>query len=75
MPFFAKPIAKAHLGQGEVGVHQRRTSQAISNYMEAELGKSEWFAGDEFTGADIQMSFVVEAAQRARRARCKAVRS
>ena len=30
--------------------------------MEAELGKSEWFAGDAFSGADIQMSFVVEAA-------------
>ncbi len=34
--------------------------------MERELTKSEWFAGDEFTAADIQMSFPVEAsAQRA----------
>ena len=31
--------------------------------MEGELGKSEWFAGDAFTGADIQMSFPVEAAR------------
>jgi glutathione S-transferase len=30
--------------------------------MEAELGKSEWFAGDTFSAADIQMSFPVEAA-------------
>jgi glutathione S-transferase len=30
--------------------------------MEDELGKSEWFAGNAFTGADIQMSFPVEAA-------------
>lgn len=30
-------------------------------YMEAELGKSPWFAGPEFTAADVQMSFVVEA--------------
>ena len=29
---------------------------------EAELGKSEWFAGNEFTVADIQMSFPLEAA-------------
>jgi glutathione S-transferase len=34
--------------------------------MEAELGRSEWFAGSEFSAADIQMSFPVEAsAQRA----------
>jgi glutathione S-transferase len=31
-------------------------------FWESELEKSEWFAGDEFTGADIQMSFPVEAA-------------
>ena len=30
-------------------------------YWESELGKSEWFAGQEFTGADIQMSFPLEA--------------
>jgi glutathione S-transferase len=34
--------------------------------MEAELGRSEWFAGNEFSAADIQMSFPLEAsAQRA----------
>ena len=31
-------------------------------FWEAELSKSEWFAGDEFTAADIQMSFPLEAA-------------
>ena len=31
-------------------------------YWEGELGKSEWFAGNEFTAADIQMSFPLEAA-------------
>ena len=36
------------------------------DFMETELGKSEWFAGDEFSAADIQMSFPIEAsAQRA----------
>lgn len=30
-------------------------------YMEAELQKSPWFAGSDFTAADVQMSFVVEA--------------
>jgi glutathione S-transferase len=31
-------------------------------FWEAELGKSEWFAGNDFTAADIQMSFPLEAA-------------
>jgi glutathione S-transferase len=31
-------------------------------FWESELGKSEWFAGNEFTAADIQMSFPLEAA-------------
>jgi len=32
------------------------------NYFEAELGRHEWFAGDCFSAADIQMSFPLEAA-------------
>ena len=31
------------------------------SYLEAELGRHTWFAGAEFTAADIQMSFPVEA--------------
>lgn len=38
---------------------QLRTHMA---FWESELGKSEWFAGSEFTAADIQMSFPLEAA-------------
>lgn len=30
--------------------------------MEAELAKTRWFAGDEFSAADIQMSYPIEAA-------------
>jgi len=30
--------------------------------MEAEIGKNTWFAGNEFTAADIQISFPLEAA-------------
>jgi glutathione S-transferase len=30
--------------------------------MEAELSRSAWFAGAEFSAADIQMSFPIEAA-------------
>jgi glutathione S-transferase len=31
------------------------------DFLEAELGKSEWFAGDEFSAADVMMSFPIEA--------------
>ena len=31
------------------------------DYVEGELAKSTWFAGEEFTAADVQMSFPVEA--------------
>jgi glutathione S-transferase len=61
MPFFAKPIAKAiadNVLASFVGPNLNRQL----DFMEAELGKSEWFAGSEFTGADIQMSFPLEAA-------------
>lgn len=34
------------------------------DFMEAELGRSAWFAGEEFTAADVQMSFPVEAARK-----------
>jgi glutathione S-transferase len=32
------------------------------DFMEAELRRSAWFAGNEFTAADVQMSFPLEAA-------------
>ena len=61
MPFFVRPIAR--------GIAQKVRSSFIVpqinrqlDYMESELGKSEWFAGDEFSAADIQMSFPLEAA-------------
>jgi len=61
MPFFAKPIARGiarKVQRGFIGPNLER----IVAYMEAELGRCEWFAGDAFTAADIQMSFPVEAA-------------
>jgi glutathione S-transferase len=38
-------------------------------FLESELAKRDWFAGAEFTAADIQMSFPLEAAARPRAAR------
>ena len=33
------------------------------DYLEGELSKAEWFAGTDFSAADIQMSFPLEAAR------------
>jgi glutathione S-transferase len=60
MPFFVRPIARGICKKVlETFVEpQLRTHQ---EFMEGELAKSTWFAGEEFTAADIQMSFVLEA--------------
>ena len=65
MPFFAKPIARGIANKVLAAMVDPNLKRQL-DFMEAELGKSEWFAGDEFSAADIQMSFPVEAsAQRA----------
>jgi glutathione S-transferase len=65
MPFFAKPIARG-MSNKVLALMVDPNLKRQLDFMEAELGKSEWFAGGEFSAADIQMSFPVEAsAQRA----------
>jgi len=61
MPFFVKPIAKgiAHKVRHDFIDPQLRLHL---DYLESELARSEWFAGEAFSGADIQMSFPLEAA-------------
>ena len=61
MPFFAKPIANAIAGKVKSSFIAPQIKTHL-DFMESELSKSRWFAGDEFSGADIQMSFPVEAA-------------
>lgn len=65
MPFFAKPIARGISRKVKTAMVEPNLKRHL-DHMERELTKSEWFAGSEFTAADIQMSFPVEAsAQRA----------
>lgn len=61
MPFFVRPIAHAIVSRVQSSFIEPQIRQHL-DYMEAEIGKSTWFAGDEFTAADIQMSFPLEAA-------------
>lgn len=62
MPFFAKPIARAIAQKALKGFVMPQINSHL-DYMEAELGPSPWFAGAEFTVADIQLSFPLEAAR------------
>ena len=61
MPFFAKPIAKAISKNVKASFIDPQIKSHL-DYIESELGKSTWFAGGRLTGADIQMSFPLEAA-------------
>ena len=61
MPFFVKPIARGIAQKVKASYILPQIKQHL-DYLEAELGKAKWFAGDVFSAADIQLSFVLEAA-------------
>ena len=61
MPFFVKPIARGISAKVQAMMVTPNLTRQL-DFMESELGKSEWFAGAEFSAADIQMSFPLEAA-------------
>jgi len=61
MPFFARPIAKRPV-KAVRGGYLDQTTRVLFDHLEAELEKSPYLAGAELTGADIMMSFPVEAA-------------
>jgi glutathione S-transferase len=61
MPFFVKPIAKA-ISAKVLSSFVTPNIERQLDFMEAELGRSTWFAGKDFSAADIQMSFPLEAA-------------
>jgi glutathione S-transferase len=62
MPFFARPIAR-RISEGALANFVTPNLERHLDYLEGELGKSAWFTGNEFTAADIQMSFPLEAAR------------
>jgi len=61
VPFFAKPVARM-LARGAQQSFVDPQLKLHLDYLETQIGASGWFAGDELTGADIQMSFPLEAA-------------
>jgi len=61
VPFFIRPVAKL-IGEGVQKNFLRPNIDAQLALMEADLARNPWFAGPDFTAADIIMSFPVEAA-------------
>jgi glutathione S-transferase len=61
MPFFVRPVAR--------GIARKVNETFIDpqlalhfDYLESQLSDRNWFAGAEFSAADVQMSFPIEAA-------------
>ncbi len=61
VPFFVKPIVHGIVGKVS-GSFINPQLKLHLDFLEAELADRPWFAGSEFSAADIQMSFPIEAA-------------
>ena len=62
MPFFVKPIARG-ISDKVLAAFVDPNLQRQMAFMEADLAQGPWFVGANFSAADIQMSFPVEAAK------------
>jgi glutathione S-transferase len=60
MPFFARPIVRGIADKVKASFVDPQLKTHF-DFMESELAQRPWFAGDEFSAADIQMSFPIEA--------------
>ncbi|RZJ96428.1 MAG: glutathione S-transferase, partial [Brevundimonas sp.] len=60
-PGFIRPVAKAIAAKAQSSFIDPQL-KTHADYWESELAATGWFAGAEFTAADIMMSFPVEAA-------------
>ncbi len=61
MPFFVKPIARGIAAKVREGFIDPTLRDQL-DYIEAELSRRPWFAGDDITAADVQMSFPLQVA-------------
>lgn len=61
LPFFIKPIAKKIAAKARDGYAGPNIKLNL-DYLEGVLSKSAWFCGEQMSGADIMMSFPIEAA-------------
>lgn len=61
MPFFVRPVARQLCGTVQARLVDPNVATALA-FMEDHLAGHAWFAGDQLSIADFQMSFAVEAA-------------
>ena len=61
MPFVVRPIVKMVCRKAQDAIVWPNVKRQL-DFMEAELGQHRWFAGDDFSAADVMMSFPLEAA-------------
>ncbi len=61
MPFFVRPVARG-IAQRVKSTYVQPNIGRILDFMESELAGRDWFAGAQFSAADVQMSFPLEAA-------------
>ncbi|QYF87229.1 glutathione S-transferase family protein [Brevundimonas sp. PAMC22021] len=59
-PALLKPLVRQIAAKAQSGFIDPQLKTHVA-FWEAELGRSAWFAGDDFSAADIMMSFPVEA--------------
>ena len=59
-PALLKPLVRGIAAKAQSGFVDPQVKTHVA-FWEAELGRSAWFAGDDFSAADIMMSFPVEA--------------
>lgn len=62
VPFFIRPVTKMVVGKVRETYLNPRLKRMLQ-YIEAELGKSTWLAGDNLTAADIVMGYCLEVAE------------
>jgi glutathione S-transferase len=66
MPLLVMKLIFDNFGLGDSSASREFIAPQIKlhfDYIESELGKSTWFVGEEFTAADLQMSFPLEAVE------------
>jgi glutathione S-transferase len=61
-PFFVRPILRSVASKVKTAFIAPQLCLHL-DYLEAELGAADWFAGSDLSGADIQLSFPLEAAR------------
>ncbi len=59
-PALLKPLVRGIAAKAQSGFVDPQVKTHVA-FWEAELGRSDWFAGEDFSAADIMMSFPVEA--------------